>query len=148
MLPKFTFRLVSQDIDRELARIESAGGITARVVNDAKNEGFEYWPAVNSGRKGFGAKNGRLLKFVGGRDGATVYARRVRATPGQRFREAAVPTITSRASAILSQVRTFSRRNVVAVINEIARIASDEIKTRSPRRSGKLQQSYRVEEAE
>lgn len=148
MLPQFSFQLISADVDRELDRLASAGAITAEIHNDARGStGFEYWSAVNSGRRGFGPKTAKALRFVGGRDGQTVFARWVRAVPGRWMREQAIPSITSAAGAILSQTLPFTKESIIQTVNRIADAVEFEIAKRTPRRSGKLAESYRVERA-
>jgi hypothetical protein len=148
MLPTISFSLVTSQIDAELRRIEAGGGIVAHVVNDAKSpEGFEYFDSVNSGRRAFGPKRARALRFVGGRDGQTVFARRVRAVPGRWMRELAIPTIEARAGAVLAQNRPLNRESIAHIVNEVAEIASFQIAKRMPRRNGRLAEGYRVERA-
>lgn len=125
--------------------------ISATISSDATHEGFNYFFAVDRGRRGFGPKTKKLLVFEGSpntRWAGHVYAlKRVRRAKAQRLRARAVEN-TQRHVAQLSESYNMTRVSLVDLVNRVALVLTAQLARISPRRTGRLAKSYSVDLAQ
>lgn len=82
------------------------GGVETVIEFKAFNKGFNYAVAVEYGRRGFGPKNAKVLRFEVG--GKVVFAKRVGPARAQKFLERglqqSMPTIVNEAQGLENDI--------------------------------------------
>lgn len=133
------------------------GGATAVIHSDARGaDGFPYFQSVDLGRRELRPVRARALRWLPGPStispmspewfGGAVFSMRSRASRPQNLRERAIAeampaiqALAARSSAAYGGLVEFVNRAALLVLRSLLRI--------TPRRTGKLRSSYRIDPA-
>ena len=141
MFPGIKFNI---NFDAFLRQIPTTA-VRAVIYNDARSAlHFPYFWSVNDGRKGFGPIHAQSLMWV--ENGQKVFRKYVGPASAQHVREKAVdeamPTLVMLASRYMP-----TRTGLVEFVNRAAIQIRLSLVRLTPRRAGRLANSYRIESA-
>lgn len=136
------------DIEISSGEFEShVGGLAAlesNVSNTAQNKGFSYFVAVDRGRGPIRPVNAKALRFVT-QGGEVVFARSAKDAPAQHLTEQSMANLLPNAMMASNQAHGNSfvswARNF---LRAIANFQSQSLSKITPRVSGRLAKSYKV----
>ena len=141
------FSLITTEIEKTVDALEAGGAIVAVVYNDAQSkEGTYYWPIVNNGRGPVRPIRAKALHWVDAKTGADVFSKYSKAVAPRHIRENSIPSIQQ--ALVKIPGGKLERETIAQFVNEVAAIAVEELKSRTPVVTGKLRDSYRIEKGE
>lgn len=137
----FDIEVSGGQFEVELGQLAS---LSSEVSNTADNKGFHYFWAVDRGRGPIRPVNAKALRFVAA-GGEVVFAKSAKAAPAQHLTEQSMANLLpncimasneAHGNSFLSWARNFLRSIAMFQSQSLARV--------TPRVSGRLAKSYKV----